>query len=98
MIYQELESIAMLRAEIEELRTQNTQYAQTIKIHEQTQVALRRDLSTLRENATNSESTNKEINELRERNSALEAELLVSREQTAAAKELKERLAQLLNT
>ncbi|CAI7628685.1 unnamed protein product [Penicillium crustosum] len=98
VIYQELESIAMLRAEIEELRTQNTQYAQTIKIHEQTQVALRRNLSTLRENATNSESTNKEINELRERNSALEAELLVSREQTAAAKELKERLAQLLNT
>lgn len=98
VIYQELESIAMLRAEIEELRTQNTQYTQTIKIHEQTQVALRRDLGTLRENATNSESTTKEISELRERNAALEAELLVSKEQTAAAKELKERLAQLLNT
>ncbi|KAF4767125.1 hypothetical protein N7455_006842 [Penicillium solitum] len=98
VIYQELESIAMLRAEIEELRTQNTQYAQTIKIHEQNQVALRRDLATLRENATNSESTTKEISDLRERNAALEAEMLASREQTAAAKELKERLAQLLNT
>jgi hypothetical protein len=52
----------------------------------------------LRENATNSESTTKEISELRERNAALEAELLVSKEQTAAAKELKERLAHLLNT
>lgn len=98
VIYQELESIAMLRAEIEELRTQNTQYAQTMKIHEQTQVALRRDLRTLQENATHSESTTREISELRERNAALEADLLVSKEQTAAAKELKERLAQLLNT
>ena len=88
----------MLRAEIDELRTQNTQYAQTIKIHEQTQMALKRDLGTLRENATNSESTTKEISELRERNATLEAELLASKEQTVAAKELKERLAQLLNT
>ncbi|OQD63565.1 hypothetical protein PENPOL_c009G01881 [Penicillium polonicum] len=98
VIYQELESTAMLRAEIDELRTQNTQYAQTIKIHEQTQMALKRDLGTLRENATNSESTTKEISELRERNATLEAELLASKEQTVAAKELKERLAQLLNT
>ncbi|KGO36860.1 hypothetical protein PEX1_051870 [Penicillium expansum] len=98
VLYQELESVAMLRAEIEKLRTQNTQYAQTIKIQEQNQIALRRDLGALRENVTNSESTTKEIRELRERNAALEAELLVSKEQTAAAKELKERLAQLLNT
>ncbi|KAJ5941270.1 hypothetical protein N7516_001438 [Penicillium verrucosum] len=99
VIYQELESIAMLRGEIEELRIQNTQCAQTIKIQEQTQVALRRDLGTLQENATNSESTIKEISELRERNAALETELLVSKEETDAAKELKERLrAVLCNT
>lgn len=98
VLYRELESIASLRAQIEELRTQNTQYAQTIKIHEQAQVALRRDLGKLRENVANSESTTKEISDLRERNAALEAELLASKEQTAAAKELKERLAQLLNT
>ncbi|CAI7589168.1 unnamed protein product [Penicillium glandicola] len=97
VLYRELESVASLRTQIEELRTQNTQYAQTIKIHEQTQVALRRDLEALRETPAQSESVNKEISELRRRNAALEAELLASKEQAAAAKELKERLAQLLN-
>lgn len=86
----------MLRGEIEELRIQNTQCAQTIKIHEQIQVVLRRDLGTLQENATNSESTIKEISELRERNAALEAELLVSKEETDVANELKETLKAVL--
>lgn len=86
----------MLRGEIEELRIQNTQSAQTIKIHEQIQVVLRRDLGTLQENATNSESTIKEISELRERNAALEAELLVSKEETDVANELKETLKAVL--
>ena len=96
-IYRELESVASLRTEVEDLRNESAQQNQTIRIHEQNQIVMRRELEALRANATNSESVNKELSELRKRNASLEAELQVSREQTAAAKELKERLAQLLN-
>jgi hypothetical protein len=96
-IYRELESVASLRSQIEYLRDANAQQTQNIRIHEQNQQAMRKELETLRANATNSASATRELNELREKNASLEAELQISREQTAAAKELKQRLAQLLN-
>lgn len=96
-IYREVESIPLLRSQFEDLRAENAQQSQTIKIYEQNLIALRREIERLKTHASNSESVNKELNELRERNSSLEAELQLSMQQSAAAKELKERLAQLLN-
>lgn len=96
-IYREVESIPLLRSQIEDLRSENAQQSQTIKIYEQNLIALRREIERLKTHATNSESASKELDELRERNSSLEAELQLSMQQSAAAKELKERLAQLLS-
>lgn len=96
-IYREVESIPLLRSQIEDLRSKNAQQSQTITIYEQNLIALRREIERLKTHATNSESASKELDELRERNSSLEAELQLSMQQSAAAKELKERLAQLLS-
>jgi hypothetical protein len=96
-IYRELESVASLRAQIADLVSKNIQLSQSIRIHEQNQVATHRVLDALRAKTMTSESASKEIRDLREKNASLEAELQISRDQTAAAKELKERLAQLLS-
>ncbi|RAK96662.1 PHD finger protein [Aspergillus ibericus CBS 121593] len=111
VLYRELESNSTLRLEIEELRRENARHLQTIKIRDLSLMALRRDLESsrcldqeyekLRENAVQLENAKKELEELRARNGALEAELQIAREAGAEARALvddwKGKLSQLLN-
>ena len=112
VLYRELESVASLKAQIEDLQIQNTQYLQTIKIRDNNMAVLRRDLDVrkaeyeelvrLRANTSQHDTLRKEMEDLKSRNAQLEADLQVSREQTAAAQELvndwKGKLSQLIGT
>lgn len=112
VLYRELESVASLKAQIEDLQIQNTQYLQTIKIRDNNIAVLRRDLDNrkaeneelvrLRANTSQHDTLRKEMEDLKSRNAQLEADLQVSREQTAAAQELvndwKGKLSQLIGT
>ncbi|PYI02885.1 hypothetical protein BO78DRAFT_463727 [Aspergillus sclerotiicarbonarius CBS 121057] len=97
--------------EIERLRQENIRHLQTIKIRDLSLMALRRELDNrrcsdqeyekVRENAAQLENAKKELQELRSRNGALEAELQIAREAGVEAKALvddwKGKLSQLLN-
>ncbi|GLA18424.1 hypothetical protein AnigIFM62618_006068 [Aspergillus niger] len=110
VLYRELESNESLRREVEELRSENTKYNQTIRIRDLSIIALRRELDyrrsseqemeTLRATATQLENAKKEIQELRARNEALNAELQTSRHETTEAQALvrdwKAKLSQLI--
>jgi predicted RNase H-like nuclease (RuvC/YqgF family) len=96
-IYRELESVADLRAQITELTSTNIQLKQDLVVMDQRHTATQRMLMALRAKTMASETTNEDVNALRTKIASLEAELQASREETAAAKELKERLAQLLS-
>jgi outer membrane murein-binding lipoprotein Lpp len=83
-----------------------------MKLRDNTLAVLRRDLDNrraeneelarLRANTTQYDSLKKEIEDLRSKNAQLEADLQVSRDQTAAAQELvndwKGKLTQLIGT
>ncbi|OOF93022.1 hypothetical protein ASPCADRAFT_209661 [Aspergillus carbonarius ITEM 5010] len=111
VLYRELELNSTLRLQIEELRRDNARHIQTIKIRDLSMKALHRELESrrcsdqehekLRETAVQLEDAKKEIQELRARNEALEAELQASREAGEEAKALvddwKGKLSQLLN-
>ncbi|OJJ99016.1 hypothetical protein ASPACDRAFT_17429, partial [Aspergillus aculeatus ATCC 16872] len=98
VLYRELESNASLRLENEDLREENLRCQQIIKIRDMSLTALRREveyrrsseqeMQTLRATAAQLESARKEVQELRARNEALEAELERSRLEAAEAKEM----------
>ncbi|RDH35855.1 hypothetical protein BDQ94DRAFT_158039 [Aspergillus welwitschiae] len=110
VLYRELESNESLRREVEELHSENTKYNQTIRIRDLSIIALRRELDyrrsseqemeILRATATQLENAKKEIQELRARNEALNAELQTSRHETTEAQALvqdwKAKLSQLI--
>ncbi|KAJ5681890.1 uncharacterized protein N7477_001830 [Penicillium maclennaniae] len=110
VLYRELESVASLKAQIEDLQIQNTQFLQIIKIRDNNMAVLRRDLDSrkaeneellkLRANTSQHDTLKREMEDLKTRNAQLEADLQVSREQTAAAQELvndwKGKLSQLI--
>ncbi|KAJ5145176.1 hypothetical protein N7448_002568 [Penicillium atrosanguineum] len=112
VLYRELESVASLKAQVEDLQIQNTQYLQTVKIRDNNIAVLRRDLDNrkaeneelarLRANISHHDTLKKKVEDLQSRNAQLEADLQVSREQTAAAQELvndwKGKLSQLIGT
>lgn len=112
VLYRELESVASLKAQIEDLQSQNSQYVQIIQIRDINMAALRRDLDNrkaeneelvrLRANTSQNGSLKKELEDLQSRITQLETDLQVSREQTAAAQELvndwKGKLSQLIGT
>lgn len=112
VLYRELESVTFLKAQVEDLQIQNTQYVQSMKLRDNTLAVLRRDLDNqraeneelarLRANTTLYDSLKKELEDLRSKNAQLEADLQVSRDQTAAAQELvndwKGKLTQLIGT
>ncbi|KAJ5613399.1 hypothetical protein N7510_006593 [Penicillium lagena] len=112
VLYRELESVASLKAQVEDLRVQNTQHLQVLKIRDNNIASLRRnldnrkgeaeELARLRTNKFQYDSLLKEIEELRSKNAQLEADLKVSRERTAAAEEIvndwKGKLTQLIGT
>ncbi|KAJ6104569.1 hypothetical protein N7523_010889 [Penicillium sp. IBT 18751x] len=112
VLYRELESVASLKAQIEDLQIQNTQFLQIIKIRDNNMAVLRRDLDSrkaeneellkLRANTSQHDTLKREMEDLKSRNAQLEAELQVSREQTAAAQELvndwKGKLSQLIGS
>lgn len=112
IIYGELESVATLKAQMTALKGQDTSKSQMIRMRDNTIAILRRDLDKqrsenaelvqLRANIAEQGSVQKELDELRARNVALESELRDSRAQTAAAQELvddwKGKLAQLLKS
>ncbi|KAL4982981.1 hypothetical protein BDW68DRAFT_43541, partial [Aspergillus falconensis] len=111
VIYRELESVASLKLQIEELQNRDRQSAQMIKLRDNSIAILRRDLekyraddselARLRENAARYDEVKKEVDELKRKNEMLEAELRKSREDAATAQGLvdnwKGKLAQLLN-
>ncbi|PYI34963.1 hypothetical protein BP00DRAFT_389081 [Aspergillus indologenus CBS 114.80] len=98
VLYRELESNASLRLENEDLREENLRCQQIIQIRDLSLTALRRELEyrrssekemeTLRTTAAQLESSRKEVQELRARNEALEAELERSRQEAAEAREM----------
>jgi len=112
VLYRELESVASIKVQVEDLQNQNTEYLQGMKIRDNNLAVLRRELDNrkaeveelarLRANTSQRESLQKEIEGLRSKNAQLEADLQVSREQTAAAQELvndwKGKLSQLIST
>ncbi|KAL2812999.1 hypothetical protein BJX63DRAFT_395398 [Aspergillus granulosus] len=112
VLYRELESVTSLRLQIEELQSQNSQQMQQIKLRENFIAILRRDLeqsqaadvelARLRASISQQGAIQKEVEELRAENVALEAELKKSRAETATAQELvktwKGKLTQLLDT
>ncbi|KAL4740226.1 hypothetical protein BDV11DRAFT_214517 [Aspergillus similis] len=111
VIYRELESVASLRLQIQELQYKDRQSAQMIKLRDNSIAILRRDLeryraddselARLRDNAARFDKLKKEMDELKRKNEILEAELRNSREETTMAQGLvndwKGKLAQLLN-
>lgn len=110
VLYRELESVASLKTQVEDLQIQNIQYLQGIKIRDNNLAVLRRDLENrkaeneelarLRANTSEHDSLKAELEELRSKNAQLEADLQVAREQTATAQELvndwKGKLTQLI--
>ncbi|RDW64384.1 uncharacterized protein DSM5745_09795 [Aspergillus mulundensis] len=112
VLYRELESVATLKMHIEELQQRDRQNTQMIKLRDNSIAILRRDLERRQaenleltrriENIEEYDEVKKQVDELKKRNEALEAELRKSREETATAQELVEswkgKLAQLLNT
>lgn len=112
VLYRELESIASLKLEIDELKQENAKNLQVISIRDQNLMALRRQIQNqsasdqeirhLRAKAAGFDALSKENEELRAKNSALEADLKTSREQAARANEIltdwKGKLSQLMNT
>ncbi|KAL6232400.1 hypothetical protein BDW75DRAFT_217818 [Aspergillus navahoensis] len=111
VIYRELESVASLKLQIEELQNRNRQSAQMIKLRDNSIAILRRDLgkyraddselAQLREEAMRYDQVRKEMEELKKQNEVLVTELRKSREEAATAQGLvndwKGKLAQLLN-
>ncbi|KAL4814365.1 hypothetical protein BDW67DRAFT_165918, partial [Aspergillus spinulosporus] len=111
VIYRELESVASLKLQLQELQYRDRQSAQMIKLRDNSIAILRRDLekyrtddselARLRDNAAQFDKMKKEMDELKRKNEILEAELRKSREETATAQSLvndwKGKLAQLLN-
>lgn len=110
VLYHELESIASLKAQVEDLQNQTLRDAQVIKLRENSIAILRRDLEQrrtaeqemvqFRAMKPQYDSLQRELDEVRAKNAALELELQESREETAAAKETvndwKGKLSQLL--
>jgi hypothetical protein len=111
VIYRELESVASLKLQIQELQYKDRQSAQMIKLRDNSIAILRRDLekyraddselARLRDNAARFDEVKREMDELKRKNEMLETELRKSREETATAQSLvndwKGKLAQLLN-
>ncbi|KAL4756435.1 uncharacterized protein BDW70DRAFT_166120 [Aspergillus foveolatus] len=111
VIYRELESVASLKLQIQELQYKDRQSAQMIKLRDNSIAILRRDLekyraddtelARLRDNAARFDKVKREVDELKRKNELLETELRKSREETATAQRLvndwKGKLAQLLN-
>jgi predicted RNase H-like nuclease (RuvC/YqgF family) len=112
VLYRELESVASLKAQIEDLQIQNSQYIQIIQIRDNNMAVLRRELDNqraeneelvrLRVNTSQNDSLKKELEDLQSRIAQLDTDLQVSKGQTAAAEELvndwKGKLSQLIGS
>ena len=111
VLYRQLESIPILKKQIQELQMKNAEYLQMVKIRDQNMISLRsqidiqylssQEIEKLRKSSAELEKANAELKDLREKYAALESELQVSREQATNATEMmnewKGKLAQLLN-
>ncbi|KAL4973583.1 hypothetical protein BDW66DRAFT_168482 [Aspergillus desertorum] len=111
VIYRELESVASLKLQIEELQDRDRHSAQMVKLRDNSIAILQRDLekyradcselARLKEKAEQYDQVKKEMDGLKGRNEMLVTELQKSREEAATAQGLvddwKRKLAQLLN-